>query len=117
MEFTIKFTQLFVWSLYLVGPILLTLTSIVVVLGQIVTRIEKWGKFDGLYWSLVTATTVGYGDIRPLKKISKILSMVIAMSGIILTGFIVAITVNAASIVIEEFTQAEKIEEIKESLK
>lgn len=63
---------------------------------------ERWKKFDALYWSLITATTVGYGDIRPLKRASRILSIFIAFIGIMLTGVIVAITVNTGKIAFDK---------------
>jgi voltage-gated potassium channel len=66
-------------------------------LGQIVGRIESWKKFDALYWSFITATTVGYGDIRPSYRTSKALSVLIAMTGLIFTGIIVAIAIRSAT--------------------
>lgn len=37
---------------------------------------------DGLWWSIVAFTTVGYGDIYPITPIGKILSSIISMIGI-----------------------------------
>ena len=42
--------------------LLLTLAAIVTALGQVVGKKEGWSRFDGLYWSFIAATTVGYGD-------------------------------------------------------
>lgn len=114
MEFTIAFVELFFWSIYLVAPLLIFLIFFIILLGQIVCSIEKWGKFDGLYWSFITATTVGYGDIRPLKKVSKALSLAIALVGIMLTGIIIAVTLNTASIALEKHGDERIIEEMKE---
>lgn len=114
MEFTIAFVELFFWSIYLVAPLLIFLMFIIILLGQIVCSIEKWGKFDGLYWSFITATTVGYGDIRPLKKVSKALSVAIALVGIMLTGIIIAVTINTASIALEKHGDDRVIEQMKE---
>ena len=113
MEFTIAFVELFFWSIYLVAPLLVFLSFFIILLGQIVCSIEKWGKFDGLYWSFITATTVGYGDIRPLKKVSKALSVAIALVGIMLTGIIIAVTINTASIALEKHGDEHIIEEMK----
>lgn len=90
MEFTETFIVIFGWAIYLVSPILGFLLLIIIALGQIVTHLEGWKKFDGFYWSLITATTVGYGDMRPKKKVPKMLSIVIAIVGIIFTGIILA---------------------------
>lgn len=96
MEFTVEFIQLFFLAIFLAMPLLLFLFFLIVLLGQLVGHIEGWTKFNSLYWSCITAMTVGYGDIRPLKKSSKILSIQIALIGIMFTGIIVAITVNVA---------------------
>lgn len=94
-------------------PLLVFLLTLIVLLGYIASRFEKWRVFDGLYWALITATTVGYGDIKPTKKLTKIIAIIIAMIGMILTGFIIAIALKTASIVIEKNTDPEVIKIIK----
>ncbi len=97
MDFTFEFVQLFLTAIFLVMPLLLFLSLWVIILGQVVGYIEGWNKFDSLYWAFITALTVGYGDIRPLKKRSKAISVIVGLTGIMLTGIVVAITVHAAT--------------------
>ena len=40
---------------------------------------------------------MGYGDIRPMGRLSKALSVLIALIGMIFTGIIVALAVNAVT--------------------
>ncbi len=96
MQFTSEFIELFSTGMYLFLPILSIFILIITAIGQLVGKIEGWHKFDSLYWTLITALTVGYGDYRPSKKSSKSLSVVVAIAGIMFTGIIVAITVQAA---------------------
>jgi voltage-gated potassium channel len=117
MEFAIAFVELFFWSIYLVAPLLVFLSFLIIVLGQIVCHLEKWEKFDGLYWAFITATTVGYGDIRPLKKASKALSILIALVGVMFTGIIIAITLNTTSVSLEKYGDVHLIEKMKEEFK
>lgn len=116
MEFSIAFIKLFFTVLYLTSPVLLLLCVIIVILGQVVGRIEHWTKFNAFYWSLITALTVGYGDIVPLKKISRTLSMLIALMGIMLTGVVVAITVSTASGALKQHTDPVILKSIQKQM-
>ena len=49
----------------------------------------------------MTGTTVGYGDLVPTTGITRVLAIIIAIMGIILTGIIVTIAIEAAKIAIE----------------
>jgi voltage-gated potassium channel len=101
MELTITFLKLFFWSVYLTGPLLLFFVIIITGLGQIVGRIEKWTKFDSFYWSFITAATVGYGDIRPTSKSARLLSIAIAIIGMMFIGMLIALTIQAATVSFE----------------
>ena len=121
MNFTFTFIKLFSFGLVLAAPLLLFLIAAIIVFGQIVGRRESWTRFDSLYWSFITATTVGYGDIRPLQKLSKTLSVIIAFLGLIMTGIIVAIALNTATIAFKQHADLEQIktdfDNIKHQLK
>ena len=97
MDFTLNFFQLFLFGLYLAATVLLLLMAMVVVLGQIAGRGERWPALETLYWSFITATTVGYGEISPARRLPRILAVLIAFTGIIFTGIIVAVAVYATT--------------------
>lgn len=54
---------------------------------------------DGLWWSLVTATTVGYGDISPQSGLGRLVAAVLMIVGI---GAIGLLTATFATYFIEE---------------
>ena len=103
MDFSIAFALYFANDLFLIGPLVVLLLIVILGLGMIVGRVESWSWFDAVYWALITATTVGYGDIRPVRKISKSLSIIIAFCGLILGGIMVAIALDAATKAFAEF--------------
>lgn len=94
----ISFLKEFIFDLWIISPLLLSLGVIVTVLGQVVGRNEGWSAYDSFYWSFITATTVGYGDLRPSRRVSKIFAIVIALVGLTLSGILVAAAVHAATI-------------------
>ena len=98
MQFTFEFLEYFFYGLELATPLLIFMAFMIILLGQIVGQRESWSRFDALYWSFITATTVGYGDIRPTRRLSRALSILIAFIGLIFTGIVVALALNAASI-------------------
>jgi hypothetical protein len=43
---------------------------------------------EGLYWSVITSTTVGYGDVVPFTPYARLLALFNASLGVMLTGVI-----------------------------
>lgn len=62
--------------------------------------------FDAFYWSLVTISTVGYGDITPVTTEGRGITIVIILIGVGLISFATSIIVSAFS---------EKLQEIREN--
>ncbi len=51
--------------------------------------------FDGIYWALVTISTVGYGDITPQTLEGRIITIVLIICGIGVLSFLTSIIVSA----------------------
>jgi len=95
MGFILEFFSVLGISILYVSPIFIILLVFITFLGLIVGRIEGWQKKEAVYFAFITANTVGYGAVHPEKSGSRFLSIVIAFTGILLTGLIVALAVNA----------------------
>jgi voltage-gated potassium channel len=105
---TTTFLKEFLLGLRLTSPLLLSLAAAVTLMGQVAGKKEGWSPFDSFYWSFITATTVGYGDVRPTKRLARILAIVIALVGLMLTGILVAVAVHAATIALAAHDAAMK---------
>ena len=95
---TITFLKEFGTGLWLTFPLLFSLAAVIIVLGQFIGKKEGWSRIDSFYWSFITATTVGYGDYRPAKTPSKIVAILIAFLGLLLSGIVIAIAVRAGTV-------------------
>lgn len=60
-------------------------------------RLEGWPLLDGLYMTVITMTTVGYGEIRPLSETGRIFTIFLSLVSIGIGGY--AISAIAAFIV------------------
>ncbi len=94
---TITFLKEFLLGIWLTTPMLFSLFAAITVLGLIVGKKEGWTPFDSWYWAFVTGTTVGYGDLRPTRRSSRIIAIVIAVLGLTFTGILIAVAVHAAT--------------------
>lgn len=70
--------------------ILLALTVFTLGLGTVVFHyLEKFSWVDAYYFSIVTLTTVGYGDLTPQTDLGKIFTTFYILAGVgIITTFI-----------------------------
>lgn len=59
----------------------------IVILGGVLIHFAEGMTFsDGIWWSFVTATTVGYGDLSPSTVYGRIIAMILMLLGIGLIG-------------------------------
>ena len=78
----------------------LYLVSIVVGAGAVFYRfVEDWSWTDSIYFTVITLTTVGYGDLSPSSTPSKMFTVVLVLVGI---GVIVAFVERIASLAAED---------------
>ncbi len=53
------------------------------------TIVERWSIIDSLYFTVITLTTIGYGDLHPTTDISKIFTIVFVIAGVsFILGFL-----------------------------
>ena len=76
---------------------------------------EITSLFDALYWSLITITTVGYGDIAPVTDAGRTISMLVIISGIAMISFATSVIVSAFSERLSELKENRIIEQINKS--
>ena len=112
------FLKVLIHSIRALMPIWMTFMVLISGLGVLVAHLEKLTIHDGLYFAWITGTTVGYGDIVPERHISQILCILIAVIGVLFTGTLVAISVNALKITFQVETGQDQWEAaLKERLK
>lgn len=67
----------------------LWLTLVTIFLGALGMHLTEQRTFaDSLWWSFVTATTVGYGDISPSTPIARIMAVILMITGISFIGML-----------------------------
>lgn len=62
---------------------------VLIVISSVVIKFaEKMAFSDALWWSIVTCTTVGYGDISPTSTVGRLVAVVLMIFGIGLIGML-----------------------------
>lgn len=57
--------------------------------------IEGWTPLDALYMTIITVTTVGFGELRPLSPVGRAFTIVLIVGGLGIFGFISSSLVNS----------------------
>jgi voltage-gated potassium channel Kch len=83
------------------------LTATLLLFGSFfIARVEDWTLFQGLYWSVITLTTVGYGDFSPQTFAGRAFTIFYVLAGV---GIIVALVTQIAHHAAED--RAERTED------
>jgi voltage-gated potassium channel len=93
-------------------PLLLVLfasTYIIVDGQQAGAFTEPLNRTDGLYFTVTTFATVGYGDISPVTELTRSLVTIQMLVGLIAVGVIAKLVLGAARVAHERNTAAERI--------
>jgi voltage-gated potassium channel len=75
---------------------LVVLAAITLLIGTLYyANAEGWRLLDALYFSVVTLTTIGFGDLAPTTDGAKVFTIVYSFVGIgIIAAFITSLAVN-----------------------
>ncbi len=100
--------------------------SFAVILGILIVPVERANPLapiqnykDGLWWSVQTLTTVGYGDVVPVTDLGRIIGVLMQIIGAVMFGSLIAIISTSMSRRQEEFywdRLFERIDQIDEKL-
>ena len=89
-------------ELCVVWPIVSELVAFQLVMGALVSLLQGWPLGDALYFTFVTALSIGYGDLVPKGFLARLIAMVIGFTGILLTGLVAAVGVRALQLATDE---------------
>ncbi len=67
-----------------IARLIIIVFSVIFIFGMTIHFIEPTNFrsiFDGVYWAIVTAATVGYGDFVPKTGLGKLMAMMLILSG------------------------------------
>jgi voltage-gated potassium channel len=78
---------------------------IVILAGIIFAYCEEIPTTQGIYFSLITSTTVGFGDITPQTGVGQIISVFLALLGTVLFGLVVAVATYTFKKTVNEYIE------------
>jgi len=78
------------------------LLTLIMTGAMVIAAAEKVSFGKAVYFSFITGLTVGYGDIVPSTAIGRVISVLLGLTGILFTGVVVAVAVEAVRRAVEE---------------
>ncbi len=77
-------------------------------------RVEHWSIIDALYFSVMTMSTVGYGDLTPTTNMSKLFTIFFTIASI---GAFVSFTAKLVKLTIDQHNEDQEKKRLKKAEK
>ena len=106
-EFMIFGRHLF-GMLRFVRGVLLSLFLVLIASALVISALDGIPISDALYFTFITALTVGFGDITPASGLTRAIAVLVGVVGVILVGMVVAISTRALKLAVDEEQQRRK---------
>lgn len=89
----------------------LIIVFIIILVGSVtISIVEKIDIGDAVWWSIVTVTTVGYGDIYPVTPMGRFVASILMILGI---GFISSLTSTLSTYFIKKEKNNDKLKKVE----
>ena len=69
--------------------------------------------YEAVYWSIVTISTVGYGDITPATDAGRLVAMFVITAGIAVLAFTTSLVVSAFTEKLDEIRETKNIDDLR----
>ncbi|MGA9444465.1 MAG: potassium channel family protein [Methyloceanibacter sp.] len=102
MKEFVVFVRHFFSILMMVRHVLAALLALIAMGAGLISIAEGMNYWEALYLTLITGLTVGYGDLAPTTVLGRIVSVLVALIGLVFFGIVVAVANRAIVKTLEE---------------
>jgi len=88
------------------GGIFVGSAVLVLVAAVLIARLDRIAFEDALYLAVITALTVGFGDVSPTSRGARIIAVLLALLGLLLVGIVIGVAVHSIDTVLEHHEKA-----------
>ncbi len=71
--------------------------------------------FEAFYWSIITISTVGYGDITPVTDAGRVVAILVIIAGVAVLAFTTSIVVSAFNEKLDEILETKTVDDLSKT--
>lgn len=90
-----EYARNFIRCLRHVRGVLVVLLCVIVLSAIVISSSEGIEIGPALYFAFITGLTVGYGDIAPVTLVGQVVSILIGVVGILVSGLVIGVSTRA----------------------
>jgi voltage-gated potassium channel len=99
---------------------LLMFSSIVIFVSSILIYVMEaniegsniYSLYEAFYWSIVTISTVGYGDVTPISEAGRLVSIFVIIAGVAVLAFTTSLVVSAFTEKLDDMKEMKEIDDL-----